>query len=633
MRSVYLGAAFVTVLLLAPTRAHAGIAWGDATLKADDVRVDIDARGQALVTHRIGIHVAAKRFRAFVVDGVDDSVGPPLDEATTAGLDGPGWPVSIVDAQASPNDAPIEAFVQPTKEARRLRVHLGRDGVPRGDYVIELKYRVDLAGQGRFVRDGTRVRLTWESPSWPEGYDSGHVVFVLPAAPSEPQIALADVGGGPPRDVDGVAIVDLARTTTSDAITLTRPHVPHHDDARWVLTFDPKATPELAAKLPVELPTIATAPADPPRGPRYWAIGLAAAAGAFAMSCCSMRRRDADAERVCRARGLDRRPLIGLPSSLRAPLFGGAIAVGLGLSLARLFVPSAVVLVSAMLLGVLRAPETNAVGRAAGRWLAIPRHAIPQRPRASAAPFDASTWWGRATLAVIAIVAGGACALLARHHLDLAAVAAMHVVALTSLFATGRATQLPPELAFDAWPKLSSIADALRKKQGARLKVIGHVPRRGEDASVGPSSGRVDEVRLRIEPTALSGEAGLVSIEIGCAIVCGLGASALVPELLVRVRPGGPAAHALEARIARARASSTFSVSLGRTSDEKAIAIRPVLTGAGSLRRWVEWVLAAVEAGATTAGRGASDGRRAKVSVPPMEPAPRPEEARPIASL
>jgi len=318
MRTVYLGATCLSVLLLAAAPAHAGIAWGDATLKADDIRVEIDAEGHALVTHRIGIHVAAKRFRAFVVDGVDDHVVPPLDEATAAGLDGPGWPVSIVDGQASPNDAPIEAFVQPAKEPHRLRVHLGRDGIPRGDYVVELKYRVDLAAQGRFVREGTRVRFTWEAPSWPEGYDSGHLAFVMPAAPSEPQIAIADVGGGPPRSVDGVAIVDLARTSTTDSITLTRPHVPHHDDTRWVLTFDPKATPLLSAKLPEDVHARTDARPDAPRGARFWAIAAGAALVVLAAALLAMRRRDTDAARAHEARGLRVRPLFPTSGPVRA---------------------------------------------------------------------------------------------------------------------------------------------------------------------------------------------------------------------------------------------------------------------------------------------------------------------------
>ncbi|MEO7097365.1 MAG: hypothetical protein ABI175_29155 [Polyangiales bacterium] len=634
MRTVHLGAACASLLLLVPTPAHAGIAWGDATLKADDVRVEIDAKGHALVTHRIGIHVAAKRFRAFVVDGVDDGIGPPLDDVTTAGLDGPGWPVSIVDAQASPNDAPIEAFVEPAKEPHRLRVHLGRDGVARGDYVIELKYRVDLAAQGRFVRDGTRVRLTWEAPSWPEGFDSGHLVFVVPAAPSEPQIAMADVGGGSPRSVDGVAIVDLVRSPTSDAITLTRPHVAHHDDTRWVLTFDPKATPELVAALPPDVQAMGSAPPDAPRGPRYWAIAAAVAAGAFAASLLAMKRRDADATRMHASRGVRVRPLLPLGSSVRALLFATALAGGLVLSLGRAYVASATLLVVAIVVSILRAPESTSTARTAGRWLAIPRQAIPRRARAKSAPFDTSTWLGRGVLALVVLACAAGCVLLARRHLDLAVVAAMHLTALLSLFATGKTTQLPPDLACDAWPRLASIARALEKKHGPRLKVVGRVARRGDDGAAPSSPGGIDEVRLRIDPTGQAADRGLLSIEIGCAIVSGLGASALVPELLVRVRHGTTGARALERRLARARASSTFSSSLGRTSDELALSIRPLLTGGGSMRRWVEWVVLAVEAGATESATRVTEVRRAPTrATPSTGAAARADVVQPTASL
>ena len=163
-----------------PTAARAGIAWGDASLKTDDVRVEVDAAGRATVSHAISIHVASKKFRAFVVEGVDADPMPPLDDATTAGLDGPGWPVEATNAKGEP----IEAFVEPTKEPRRLHVRLGSDGVPRGDYALKLRYRVDLGKDGAFSRDGTMLRLSWGAPSWPEGYDSGHLVFAIPSAPT-----------------------------------------------------------------------------------------------------------------------------------------------------------------------------------------------------------------------------------------------------------------------------------------------------------------------------------------------------------------------------------------------------------------------------------------------------------------
>ncbi len=636
MRSVHFGAAFVSVLLLAPSSARAGIAWGDASLKADDVRVEIDPQGRALVTHRIGIHVAAKRFRAFVLDGVDEQIGPPLDDVTMAGLDGPGWPVSITHLEAPPSEPSIEAFVQPAKEPRRLRVHLGRDGVPRGDYVLELKYRVDLAAQGRFVREGTRVRFTWEAPSWPEGYDSGHLVFVLPAAPSEPQIAIADVGGGAPRSVDGVAIVDLVRDGTRDSITLTRPHVPHHDDARWVLTFDPKATPDLAAKLPEDARAPVVARPEAPRGLRFWMKAGLLAGAALALSLVALRRRDADASAACAVRGVTVRPLLPLSSSVRAVLFGVSVATSLMLSLARMFPAGAAALVVAMLATVLRAPESIMAARVAGRWLAIPRQAIPTRPRPKAAPFDPSTWMGRVVLALFVLGSIAVAAFLSRRHLDLAVIAAMHAFAFASLFVSGRAKQLPPELAFDAWPRLASIAKSLAKTEGARLKVVGHVPRRGESGEAAPSSsGRIDEVRLRVDPTAKAAENGLLSIEIGCAIVSGAGASALVPELLVRARASGVAARVLEERVRRTRASATFASTLGRTSDETVFAIRPLLTGGGSMRRWVAWVLRAVEEGATDPAQSARAPRNATIG-PSSTASParsRPASPQPVASL
>jgi len=592
-RSLYArGFVFGALLVVGtPGVASAGMAWGDASLRADDVRVEIDSRGRANVTHTIGIHVGGKRFRAFVIDGVDDQLEAPSDAATAAGRDGPGWPVDATDAKG----VRVEAFVEPTKEARKLRVRFGNEGVPKGDYTLRIRYTVDMAKAGAFTRDGAMLQFTWGPPHWPEGYDSGHIVFALPPAPTEPKIALSDSTDGTNA---GAAIVALHRGPATDEVELTRPHVPHADDARWVVKLDPKALPEVSAKIGGGDPAaLAATPQATRRTLRGWSVlaGLAALLGVSL--ALALHRRERDAARLASTRGVALRPLVPWPPLARSIAFGTcATASVLGCATLHPFVAAAA-LVLALALGALRPPRPAQAPRRPGRWLAVPEHALVRRAAAPSAPFDPGTKLGLFVLMLALAGIATACVLLARRNLPVSAMVAVHALLLVPLFGTGRASQLPPDLGLDSWPRLAKIARAIAKIEGLEWRVIARIVRGSKPKEAPPSSTRgVDETRIRIDPSADARASGLLAIEIGCGLVHGVGSAALVPEILVRMHASSDAARRIEARLSRTAASATFAFSAGRGGEERVLSIRPAFTSPANLRSWVEWVTKAVVA-------------------------------------
>ncbi len=570
--------AFVLVAIV-PTDALAGAAWGDATLKGDDVRIELDSTGRAEVIHTVSIHVAAKKFRAFTVEGMDERLQPPADEATVAGMDGPGWPASATDAKGQS----VEAFIEPAKEPGRLRVRLGADGVGRGEYTVRLRYRVDFA-QHAFVRDGAFVRFAWSAPRWPEGYDGARIVFVVPAAPGEPKVKIADGAGEGEHEADGVALVAVRRGAAHDELEITRPHVPPHDDLRWIVRVDPKAFPTLpvAALDAATHDTAASPVARTLRGRQ--ALALACATSFVALIGLILRRdRDAD-----RARGADPfRPLLPLPPLARALSYGAASAGAIAATWSGQPLVGGALALAAIALGTLRAPVPATPSRAKGRWLAVPEAGIPRAAPRGNGPLDPGGILGKVIAGVVMIGAATALAILARAHARSAVALAIDLAVLAPLFLTGTSRQLAPDLVGDAHRVLGPIARALDLPT-ARVRFVVRLAQ--EEAR------RIDEVRIRVEPLAEAGPGaatGLCTIEIGCGLVHGAGGTSLVPEILVRF---SGANHASRGDVAaRLAAESGTAPSPGRTEDELVVAIRPASNDPQLIRRWVMRALGGVE--------------------------------------
>lgn len=541
--SAVLGGSFLAVA----GDARAGAAWGDATLERADVRVELDDAGRAEITHTIGLHVSGKKFRAFVLEGIEDGLEAPQDEATLAGRDGPGWPATATDAKGTV----LPAFVEPAKEPHKLRVRLGIDGLPRGEWTVSLRYRVDLAKAGAFVRDGALTKLTWSAPQWPEGYDGGKIIIALPAAPTEPKLAIADVAGDGEHSSEGLALVALRRGSLRDEVEITRPHVSPHDDARWILRVDPKAllnVPASAAALEHRDATVAATPTGK-SARRAFALLLAAAFGATALA---LSRRDRDAERAAAFR-----PLLPLGRAARTLGFGAASTLAIAATWTSYPLVGAALVVLAMAIATLRAPFPENERRAAGRWLAIPDAAIGAPTRAVLGPFDPAGTFGRVIGVSLALAAGVAIFVLGRRDPRAALGVAVNAALLLPLFASGRAGQLPPDRVVDAWSLLSPIAEALRATEGGRVKAIARM-----------AGKKVDEVRLRIDPVAGS---PLRSIEVGCGIVHGSGGSRLVPELLVRCADD----DALSLVSGAMHPEDELGTAFGRMEGERVLCVRP----------------------------------------------------------
>lgn len=529
--------------------AHAGTAWGDAALTRDDVRIELDEGGRATITHAVTVHVSGKRFRAFNIDGVEDAIEPPRDDATLAGRDGPGWPAVASDAKGQS----VEAFIEPAKEPRKLRVRLGHEGVPRGDYTVQIRYHVDFAKLAAFSRDGAMTKITWSAPRWPEGYDGAKIVIVVPAAKSAPTIAVADVGGEGEHPLDGFGLVVVRRGPIRDELEITRPHVPAHDDARFVLRVDPHALPNVpASAAAIEADKASPAPLSAiPRARTMVPI----TAGAFGLLLALLLyRRDRDAATF--------RPLIPGGPGLRGLCFGLVSAAAIFATWTTMPLVGALLVTLGLAIATTRAPRPEAT-RSAGRWLAIPEVGIPTVVRAPLGPLDVHGRIGKVLAALVSISLVTAFVVLLRKDHRAAIALAINATLLLPLFATGSSRQLPPNRVADAWRVLAPIAASLDKP-----KIIAR------------SAGRsIDEVRLRLEPgTAIR------TIEIGCGVVHGPGGSRLVPELLVRVDAG-----------TRLSIADEHVLALGRTDDERTVCIRPTATDPQALRARVAELLAIAE--------------------------------------
>ena len=531
------------VLALAPSSAGATAVWGDATLRSADRRVVIDKDGIAEVVEDVGIHVTSKHFRTFVVEGIEEGATAPTDPTTVAGMDGLGWPITVTDPKG--NVSP--AFAEPAKEPRQLRVRLGADGLPRGEFTVHLRYRVDFVRTHRIVRDGSALRLALGAPRWPEGYDNGKVTVVLPAAVGEPRLTVADVGEVE-HAIDGLALVTVKREGAKDTLTIVRPHVPPHDDARWILRVDPQAFPALAAATGAN--DVDARPLGGTRA-RGRPVALAIGAGLLGLLLAfTLRARDRAVRALATRLELPPpRPLVSfLSDDVRAAAYG--LTVG-GAALATLLLPAPLAvpcIALSMSLAVLRPPRAPSA-RTAGRWLRVPRAPAPPLPPASFV--DPSGLSG--ALAALVVIGGAtlAAALLGGTHPRLALAVAMNVVVLAPLFVTGRRAQIAPCSTRGALELLAPLAarGQLVQRAGAR----------------GPA-----DVRVRFEPSAEARTRGLVGIEAGAGTSEGFAGVELRLEILFRTEAGSAADRSLRALAEDLEVVRT----LGRDPTESVTAVR-----------------------------------------------------------
>ena len=518
-----LAVALTAAALLVAGRARA---WQEAHQTGDDVRVRVDPGGMAQVEHRLRWHVLRGPLKTVDLVHVEGS----------ANVD-PDVPITAEDGRALLAHAA-------RRDDRTVRITVDEPrALMRGNFTFEVRWHVDLAATRILVRDGATWRLTWSAPVATDGFDAAHSVFELPAAPDPPQPIVADTG-----IVDDAAVAQLTREADTDVLELVRPHVARGEAPVWTLRIDPRALPKVTdARL--RPPSETKAPPEPDRVQEAsLAAGLAAIALAFGWIVHHRSRRSAAA---CAARGATSRALIPLPDAARAVLAGAALAVAVGLEIGGWATAGAATVAIAMLAAALRAPAVRPPARGPGRWLALrPEDAF------AAAPSP----WAVEALAVIAVCALVAAVAVASRRFDAEGpwLVVLDAMALVPLFATGRASQLPPDGARAPARWLAHAFRTLRAAGALRVSPWVRVPVQGRDP---------DELRLLVLPRVSM--PGVLGIEVGLAWSTTPAGWAATPEILARVVEGSAAAAKLAREMPGARTVP------GRRSDERVVRLLP----------------------------------------------------------
>lgn len=534
-------------LWLLPSSARA---WIETHLLGDDVRIEVESSGAAIVEHAITMRLRGGPLRSFDLLGADRDALP---------LEGS----HVVPAKAGDSALPIPlSIVQRPDGALRVSIEHPR-GLRRGTFLFRLRYRTNLLATGALERDGAMLRLAWAGPIWPEGFGNARCTFVLPPAPTAPRSAQDDIEPLLEGEADAEAatsfLAELRRHADRDEIELVRPHVSRREQALWAIRFDPRALGEVSdARLqpPPPPPVEATA--------LERALGWAPIAGlllvAFSLLVAA---KGQEVQRFGQAAGLRPRPLVPLASIPRALLAGPIFAAGIGLQtvLDEAIAGTLLVLFAAALTTYLT-PHWKPRPRGPGRWLPLKdADAFAEKAPSKGPRLDIGAPAGRRAL-VLAMVAFALAATATWHFASpyYGYLVAFDAAVLLPLFGTGRLVQLPPDPVTASSRRLRRIAEKLRKKPWLRAVAWARLPQGGD---------RFDELRLLVMPRLP--RRGLSGIEVGIAWARGAGGALAVPQVLVRVVDGSPCHEALTAHL------GAVSWTRGRKPDERVALLTPEL--------------------------------------------------------
>jgi hypothetical protein len=502
----------------------------EAHVIGDEVKVTVDTAGSARVEHEVTWHVIAGQFHALDLPGVDAPVQPE-PEATLTGEDG-----RIVEA------------VLGARDDHDLRVAFSDPkGIHHGQYKIRLAYRVDLVATHAMVRDGAMWRLTWQGPTWPEGYDGARVMFELPPALDEPRCAGPDDGAA-----EGT-LCTLRRDPAKDELELVKPHVARREVVAWSVRVAPRAFPGIhdATLRPPPLPSIEPQRRTLPR--LLFFAGLLAIAMVYGSA---VRRKALRFDEACRAYGARARGLAPGPLWLRATLGGAGLAAGVLAEAMRAPTWGGVCVALAMAMACLRPPRARTPVRGPGRWLAL-RPGDAFAPRASSDLFDPLSWRGGAAAILALSLLAGLGFLLRPLSAEAPYFAALDALAWLPLVATGRRSQLPHD-GRSGGPWLKRIFARLSKERALRVAPFARVP-----------VGRVEPDEVRILALPRAGMPGLVGIEVGLAWRSSATSYVASPAVIVRV-------HESTAASARMTALAPFARPVpGRKPEERAYRLVP----------------------------------------------------------
>jgi hypothetical protein len=172
---------------------------------------------------------------------------------------------------------------------------------------------------------------------------------------------------------------------------------------------------------------------------------------------------------------------------------------------------------------------------------------------------------------------------------------------LLPLFFTGRAAQLPADLALRPRRLLHGLAKKLRRSEGIKVVPWARIPEGARDA---------DELRLLLQvPGAIR---GLLGIEIGVEYTAGIGGSGAALFVLVRAREGSEAVSALPRDVVWTR---------GRKVDERAAILRPRLPTQGDCVELALELVALLRENDVPSKR-ANATRTARTAMPVSAPSP-----------
>ena len=525
--------AFLALAKLGRASTPAVGGWQEVHLGGVDVRVTVDRDGHANVVHKIVYRVVGGTLRAVELDGFDADLD--LDPAGTAtGEDGSKLALFV----ARDDKGVVHATVDDTK------------GLKRGTYTFELRYKVTFV-KARLLLDGAFLRMSLRTPSMREGIDGMRVVFDLPSAPTEPQLA----GGA---GVDDGVLVTLRRSVDRDELELVRPHVARGELVEWAARVDRKALPAVDDPALHPPPPPAAVHDDSERW-IHW--GIAAFVGFLFAALVAKKAALVIAQ--ARVQHAEVRGLVPSSPMLRAMGAGLAMGAAVRMELLGEHLLGAVWIGVTMLLSSVRVVAPAASARAAGPWLPLKVEDVFEPRASNADTFDAGTRRGRIVLFSIAVLFALTAPLLARLGADVPYFAALDLVALVPIFFTGLGTQLPPDVA-----RAASLLAKPFERLGRSMKVApyGHVPRGAADP---------DEVRILALPRLAM--PGLQGIEVGVAWE--KSGSTFVPfyGVLVRVLDGSFAAAKMASHLAGVARPLP-----GRKPEERVYQLKPRMPYAGA---------------------------------------------------
>jgi hypothetical protein len=585
-----LGAA---VLLSTPAFARG---WVEKTVESDSVTVDLERDGTAVVAHEILLHLR----------------GGPLPEITAEPvaadaelLDG----ATSVRAESG-RDAGYPLPLTTEKDGAKVTLHVvGIKGLRSGNYLVRFRYRTNLANAGKIHPSASGAVVEFDGLRFSDGIDSERVVFRVPRSSAPPRLpSSSGVGGGATAateatdDRGGVFLSTVRRAADKDEIEVVRPHVAKDEVVEWrvvadAASFDLAAAPAIAQAAPADVPPALPPSPRSPRdeAPRPLAVALSLLAVAIVYGAVvALKSRWVAAD--CAARRAEPRPLVRLPTALRAAGAGILLAAGVASFLHG--VPawsSAIALVLAMAAATHLPPRLAAPLRGPGAWNRLdPESAFEDGPaeRFAGKYFDVGSAFGFLLFASLLAIAVAASISIFRHSAYQGIALSLASAVLFPVFCTGRARELPPDPATAPRELLEWLMAQLAKNDGLEVHPIGRVP---------TGAPAIDEVRLLV--TMQRAPDGVVAIEAGMDFHPGVWGVLSLPFVIVRVLEGSPAESALPPGLLWTR---------GRTADERVTVLRPKVPTRRLVLALVREVVARLEAPAEMAKGRQAGTRRAK---------------------